>query len=98
MALNISVAEGGRVYIGDRLIRVTEIRSLTRATIVDDTGMHHDLFDNRSTEVYPGVFVSIGRKQHVGQCSLTFEAPKSVVILREELYRRGKEESTCVSS
>jgi len=97
MALNLGMPEGSKVYIGDRPLIVQAVTGLRSAELRDDQGGLHHVSDNRSTEIYPGVFVSVGLKSQMGMISISFEADKNIVILREDLYL-AQEHGRCVSS
>jgi len=86
MALNLACKVGERVRVGDRDLVLVEFDiGKLRGVVQTDDGFPHELTNDRSVEVFPEVFVSIGLKSQHGTASLSFEAPRSIMILRESL-------------
>lgn len=85
MALHLAVPAGKKVMVGVRHLTVKETLSLHRVRVIRDDGGEIDLTDDKSVEVFPHVFVSVGTRTQLGMASLAFEAPKDIMILREDL-------------
>lgn len=95
MALILGVKVGSKIYVGDTPIVVTESKERGRKVSVSvQGGKDIVLSEQESVEVMPTVFMSVGtsKKQVSGAENmvprLVIEAPRSVVILRSELYER----------
>lgn len=98
MALNLGCPEGSTVLVGGRPLTVEAVKGFHHAELRDDQGKLHHISDQKSVEIYPDVFVSVGLKNQMGVLSLVFEAPRSILILRKELHDRAKENEVCASS
>lgn len=100
MALIIGVSEGSRIYVDDAPVDILEAKPGADTMVVafDVGGMSRTmrLTDMESREIFPSVFMSVGRskKQDQGQDDVVprvvIEAPRNIVILREELYERQR--------
>ena len=87
--LVLALAEGRSFYIGDQKYTVETIHSAGWVTLSTDRSWcieRIDLFGSLRQEVEPGVNLSLG-KGSIGMVKIVCEAPRSVVIDRDE--RRG---------
>lgn len=90
MALILGVRPGDTVYFGDDPVKVLSFEGYSRA-VLRYRGREVVVVDNRATELAKGVYVSCGmpkvaREGAVALPRLVIDAPRSLVILREELY------------
>ncbi len=98
MALVISIKEDGDFYVQDTHFIVRSVGPMT--FMVQKDGGNHDLFcidDHKMTEIMPRVKVSCGLGNYVDEgtkkyvARVVFEAPREIIILRGDMYRRGKQ-------
>lgn len=96
MALTLSMKSGSAIYIGSERFCVADVLSSTKFVLVrkeeqtigklTKTKTHrHVITNEHSTEVLPDVWVSAGEGHPANVASVVFEAPRNIVILREEL-------------
>jgi hypothetical protein len=99
MALVISIKDGGDFYVKDQRFVVTNAKSTSFAIVEmvgDYPGMCRHVDDSKMIEIYPGVkvscglgnYVDYGTKKYVAR--VVFEAARDIIILRGDMYRRGK--------
>ena len=93
MALTIGVNKKSKIYIDDVKLCVLNTDGDTSISIrVESTPpVDYMITDIESVEILPSVFVSCGKPSYSQESHLprlVFEAPKSIVILREHLYNR----------
>lgn len=87
--LVIGVKLGESFYIDDVPVHVTRIESDNRFFVkVDKSDEELEITDEESVEVLPNVRLSTGRKGSEDLARVVVQAPKSITILREALYRR----------
>lgn len=88
MALVLSMRERSDFFVGDERFVVEQVYSDTHFRIrQDSSGRVFDITDQKSTEVMPEVFVSAGDKQPNILARVAIEAPRTIKILRGEMYR-----------
>lgn len=96
----LGVAKNSRFYIGDTQVRVLETEGFSKI-VLEVKRQRYEITDQASVEIYPKVFVSVGTPKRQPESEegiqllprLVIEAPKEIVILRSELYRKGKARS-----
>jgi hypothetical protein len=98
MALNLTVKEGSPVYIDSEPLRVITVALQEEGrgrlvTVEKPDGSRYELSEDRSVEVFPGVYMHLGLQSHVGSASLVFDAPPKVLILTEKNYRAFQAQS-----
>jgi len=84
MALSLGLHVGESIYIGDSKLTLKTIKGVSHY-IIEFEGNTFSITPSKGTEVSKDVFISAG----VGVSSLArlaFSAPRSIRILREELY------------
>lgn len=84
MALVLSLREEEPFFIGDRLARITNVRTSYDFDIVVAGGSPRAVTDRYSTEIVDDVFVSAGAGTRHGLLRVAFEAPRHVRIVRAE--------------
>ncbi|SNS83362.1 MULTISPECIES: hypothetical protein [unclassified Azospirillum] len=89
MALTLTLKTGDDFYADDNRLVVQEILSDTHFRISGGDRIW-DIVDDRATEVIEDVFLSAGANPQIGTARVVIEAPRAVLILRGENYRRGK--------
>ena len=93
MALSLGVNKGDRFYIDDEVVEVIAFMNYTRA-VLQYRGKQFKVNDKEATKVAPEVYVSCGKPLSVKAEKfgaiprLLIDAPRRIVILREELYAR----------
>lgn len=102
MALILEIKVGSRFFVGDRPLYVTSIQP-QEVQVERDDGCVFQLTDKRTVEVYPRLFMSVGYRPALAgtlaqnNCSstrLVFEAPRDIVVLREEIYQKRQLQKT----
>jgi hypothetical protein len=94
MALILGVKAGDRFYVGDTRVDVVSIADPKQIVLrVEGDGADHAITDKESVEILPSVFVSCGVSTKPGSGfaalpRIVIEAPRSITILRGELYER----------
>lgn len=90
MALVLTLREGEDFYIQNERIIVEDIQSPSefRLRRVRD-GKVLRVVEGVSTPLFTNVRVSVGARGQLGLARVALEAPRSVVILRGDNYRRG---------
>lgn len=87
MPLILSVTEGDDIYIDDDRVLVSRIIGETEVEIEVDGGPM-SLFDDKATEVFPDVLISMGLLANNPRfVRLIITAPREKIILRGEKYR-----------
>jgi hypothetical protein len=89
MALTLAVQEGESVYIGGQPLKIVTMKAVdTGWFVVAETpdGQQWELYDDRSVEVFPDVYIQLGTKNQYGKASLAFDAPSEVKIYTEKNY------------
>lgn len=102
MALALGIHEGDKLYLDDEEVHVVLLKGHEHA-ILKCGPAFYTITDKESVEVYPGVFISMGRpRERVYKSSgdprpnesvlarLLIEAPREIKILRESLYALRK--------
>lgn len=92
MALILGVQKGSKLYFNDTMVEVTQIHGY-RQMLLRVNDQIYAVTAQESVEILPQVFVSIGlpkETHHDVLPRLVIEAPKRIVILREELYVRSR--------
>ena len=89
MALVLTLREGEDFYIGNDQVVLEKIHSETEFSLRrarDDAVIR--ITEGRSAQLFRGVFVSAGARGQLGLSRIAIEAPRSVMILRGDLYRQ----------
>lgn len=84
MALVLSLRAGETIFVGDRLVRVANVRHSSDFDVVVEDGAPKAVSNRMATEILPDVFVSAGVGTRPGLLRVVFEAPPSVRIIRSE--------------
>ncbi|HVC63634.1 MAG TPA: hypothetical protein VND19_25115 [Acetobacteraceae bacterium] len=88
MALVLERTEGQDFYIRDERYVVTKIISPKQFTVRRDRdGTTFDMVDGQSYELAPDATGSVGSRGQQTLARISIEAPRSVAVLRGELYR-----------
>ena len=88
MALVLGMQEGRSFYLADTKVTVEKISSPTRAILSVNGAIIQKMTigPNHRTELLPGIYASIGTDSTVDQIKVVLEAPRTVKILRDNLY------------
>ncbi len=88
MALVLGMLEGRSFYLADTRVEVEKIHSPTRVTLVVHGSFLQKMTigPNHRTELMSGIFASIGTDSTIDQVKVALEAPRSIKILRDNLY------------
>lgn len=88
MALVLGMLEGRSFYLNNIQVEVERIHTPTRVTlkIFGEILQKVTIGPNHRTELMPGVYASIGTDSTIDQCKVALEAPRSIKILRDNLY------------
>ena len=89
MPLVLTLNEGEDFYIRDDRVVLEKIHSPTEFSL--RRGRDNALIriqEGRSVELFRGVFVTAGARGQLGLSRIAIEAPRSVLILRGDVYRR----------
>jgi sRNA-binding carbon storage regulator CsrA len=94
MALILGYHVGETIYFGHVPVKVIASTGHSHARLLID-GESFDISDLKATEIMKGVYVSCGvpkiaREGGAALPRLVIEAPRSLVILREELYGKPR--------
>jgi len=91
VALILTLREGEAFYADTRRVTLAKIvdREHVRVSVGDRA---YDVGTDCSTEVLPGVYVSVGSRGQAHMVRLAIEAPRSIRLLRETV---GEEAGTC---
>ena len=94
MALILGYHVGERIYFGNVPVKVVKSTGHSEAVLEID-GKHHSVSDHKATEIMRGVYVSCGlpkiaQEGGVALPRLVIDAPRDMLILREELYGKPK--------
>lgn len=94
MALILGYHPLERIYFGDIPVTVLNSVGHSEATL-EVEGHEFKITDTKMTEILKGVYVSCGvpkaaREGEPALPRLVIEAPRSLLILREDLYKNGK--------
>lgn len=88
MALIIGVKCGDRFYLNDVPVDVVAVVG-HKSVLVEVRGVRHALTKDESVQIFPSVYASVGLpKDERNLTRVVLEAPRSIVVLREELYHR----------
>jgi hypothetical protein len=90
MPLVLTLSEGEDFYIRDDRVVLEKIHSQTEFSVRRDRdNALIRIREGRPVELFRGVFVSAGARGQLGLSRIAFEAPRSVVIMRGDVYRRS---------
>lgn len=94
MALVLSLRTNETIFIGDTPLRVKEIYddtcfTLERLDEATNTKKTFQITPRRSEEVMPDVFISGSIEFQLGSVKALIDAPRSLLILREDKYWTG---------
>lgn len=87
MALVLNASVGSKFLVGGNWIKVKRIESPTSVRIVTNDGTRYILEGDDETEVFRNVWIGIADTDATRQLRLTFDAPLTVKILRNELIK-----------
>ena len=88
MALVLGMLEGRSFFLNDIQVEVERIATPNRVNLIVHGAFLQKMTigPNHRTELIPGVFASIGTDSTIDQCKVALEAPRSIKILRDNLY------------
>lgn len=87
MALVLALKSGQAFYVEhERFVVGAVVSEIDFEVTHERTGKTHHVTDSKSVEVLPDVFVSAGDRQQMLMARIAFEAPRSIRILRQEVY------------
>lgn len=89
MALILTMRKGECFYVEDSRVEVTSVEGDDHFVLRDDKGREYDITDDKMTEIMPNVLVSVGSRGTEGTARVAIEAPRTIMILREQNYLRG---------
>ena len=88
MALVLTLRQGDDFYVRDDRVVLEEICSDVECSLRRSSdNMLIRLRAGLSVELFPDVFVSVAARGQLGLSRISFAAPRSVPILRGDLYR-----------
>jgi hypothetical protein len=90
MPLALTMAAGEDFYVGDDRFEVEEVFLTEGFTLRGPDGVLHSVDAKKSVDIAPEVRVSDGHRVLVGKARIVFNAPRSVPILRGQLYREQR--------
>lgn len=105
MALVLMMQEGRSFYLNDLQVTVEKIVTPTRATLVVDGAIIQKMTigPNHRTELMPGVYAQVGMTEEnqnrvtdetpIDTVKVALEAPRSIKILRDNLYDAAQDEN-----
>src|SRR5690606_22122797 len=88
MALSFTLRLAEGFYVGDNRWYVEAIEQQS-VVLVGPNARRVEVSDQEAVELEPNVFVSEGFPLEFG-CRLVLDAPRSILILRDELYERQR--------
>ena len=90
MALVLGIQEGRSFYLDNTRVELERISTPTRATLLIHGPVNKKVTigPNHRTELEPGVYAQIGTDSTIEQIKVAIEAPRSIKILRDNLYER----------
>lgn len=89
MTLVLTLRQGEDFFVQDDRVVLEQIHSETEFSLRRDSdGALIRLRGGPSVELFPGVLVSVAARGQLGLSRIAFEAPRSLRILRGDLYRR----------
>ena len=98
MALVLKLQVGSDLWIGGRMFVLTELFDGTSFRLQEtegpDAGAEHKITEECSTEIMPDVFVSAGDLHEDGAVQVVLDAPREILILRGDRYRKQLAEGT----
>ena len=88
MALVLGMQEGRSFYLNHIRVQVEKILTPTRATLLiyGPVIKKVTIGPNHRTEIEPGIYAQIGTDSTIEQVKVALEAPRSIKILRDNLY------------
>lgn len=90
MALTLVFQENTSFYVEDQRFMVINIHEDGGCTVVDTKGKKTDIDRGGYVELLPNVRITESFKNLPHETKLVFDAPRSIEILRENLYERNK--------
>jgi hypothetical protein len=89
MPLVLTLSEGEDFYVRDNRVILEKIHSPTEFSLRRDRdNALIQIREGKPVELFRGVFVSAGARGQNDLSRIAIEAPRSVLILRGEVYRR----------
>jgi sRNA-binding carbon storage regulator CsrA len=90
MALVLTLKVGEDFFVNHDQVLVQEIVSPTEFTLRRTRdGASIPVREGRAVEVFRGVFISVGARGQNDLARVAIEAPRNVMLLRGDNYRRG---------
>ncbi len=88
MALVLGIQEGRSFYLGHLKVSLEKIETPTRVKVMVHGAINQilTLGPKNRTELIPGIYASLGTDSSIDQAKIAIEAPRSVKILRDNLY------------
>jgi hypothetical protein len=90
MALTLVFTRGKAFYVGDNRFEVVVVHDNGGAVIQNEKEQAWHISAECAVNVLPNVNIAEGYKGEAHEVKLVFDAPRTVPILREELYIRSK--------
>jgi hypothetical protein len=90
VALVLTLRKKEAFYANDAKVMVRDILSADHCIVETSEGKTFDVTEDKSVEIMPEVFVSIGVRGQLDMARIAIEAPRSILILREDKYLAGK--------
>ncbi len=90
MPLTLTMAAGEDFYVGDQRFQIEEVFLTEGFTLRGPDGHVYNVDAKKSVDITPTVKVSDGHRVLVGKARVVFNAPRSVPILRGDLYREQR--------
>jgi len=89
MALVLSLKQDQSFYLNDQKVTVTEVITPT-CFVLELEGQPKPVTvdDSHSVEIVPEVWVAAGKPVSVGLIRVVIDAPREILILREENYQK----------
>lgn len=88
MALIIGVKRGDRFFLNDTPVDVVATVG-HKSILIEIESARYALTKDESVQIYPNVYASVGLpKDERNLPRIVIDAPRNIVVLREELYHR----------
>ena len=87
MALVLALKSGQAFYVDHTRFVVGNVVSEIDFTVThEESGKTYHVTETKSAEIMPDVFVQAGDRQQMLMARVAFDAPRSIRILRQEVY------------
>jgi sRNA-binding carbon storage regulator CsrA len=90
MALILSLRQGEDFFLGQERVMVRKVYSNKHFVLETSEGTHYEIVQDRMAEVAPDVFISSGDRGLNGVVRIVIDAPRDIIILRGQAYRRAQ--------